>query len=474
MTPTLAAAALRAARRWGTPLYLYDLPRLAADAGRITAAFPDPWLRLYSLKANGLPSLLSSLPGLGFGANAVSVGELDLAGRAGFDGQLTALEGIGKGGRELHEAASRAADGRPLLWVSLELADEARAMASIAHRLGTRVDVLVRVNPGVRPETQHGLVVGASDSKFGVFPAELPGVIEAGGGAAGPLRWRGIHLHVGSQLGAVDAWRSALRVGLRLLSLQRASLPDFDTLDVGSGFPVDHGVDGSVPGPEVFATAAEAELVALPADARPRRLAVEPGRAVVAASGWLIGRVLHVRDGERRLVVLDAGMTELIRPALYGAEHPMLALTSGGRAVGGNAAVAEGERDGAGGGSASPGAATDGGDRIRSGHHGQEGPAVAAYAAPSEPADRVRSGHQGVLKLVPMRVDGPICESTDRLGSALLPPLMRDDVVAIGVAGAYGSSMASTYNGRPRPAEIGWDGHRLKVLRPRGRISSLP
>ena len=446
---------MRAARRWGTPLYLYDLPRLAADAGRIAAAFPDPWLRLYSLKANGLPPLLSGLPGLGFGANAVSVGELDLARRAGFAGELTALEGIGKGERELLEAAIRAAEGRPLLWVSLESAEEAQALAAIAHRLGTSVDVLVRVNPGVRPETQHGLAVGASDSKFGVLPTELPGVIEAGGGAAGPLRWRGIHLHVGSQLGAVDAWRSALRVGLRLLSLQRASLPDFDTLDVGSGFPVDHGVDGSVPTPEVFAAAAAAELAALPADARPRRLAIEPGRAVVAASGWLIGRVLHVRDGERRLVVLDAGMTELIRPALYGAEHPMLALTSGG----------EGRRPWGASAARLPRATTG------------SSPIGASRPRPSAArrrADRVRSGHQGGLELVPMRIDGPICESTDRLGSAVLPPLVRDDLVAIGVAGAYGSSMASTYNGRPRPAEVGWDGERLVLLRPRGRVSSLP
>jgi len=260
--------------------------------------------------------------------------------------------------------------------------------------------------------------VGAADSKFGVLDDELPAVVEAGGGVAGPLRWRGIHLHVGSQLGAVDAWRSAIRVALRLLSLQRATLPDMDTLDVGSGFPAAYGVDGSVPAPGVFAAAAMAEVEALPWDARPARLAIEPGRAVVAASGWLVARVLHVRerggpDGPRRLVVLDTGMTELIRPALYGAEHPIVALTSLGGAV-------------------------DGAD------------------------------------LVEARVDGPICESTDRLGRAALPPLARDDLVAIGVVGAYGSSMASTYNGRPRPPEVAWDGQRLGLLRRRGTVAQLP
>ena len=169
----------------------------------------------------------------------------------------------------------------------------------------------------------------------------------------------------------------------------------------------------------MFAAAAADEVRALPEDARPRRLAIEPGRAVVAASGWLVGRVLHVRErvgpaGPTRMVVLDTGMTELIRPALYGAEHPMLALTS--------------------------------------------------LGAPVDPS-AARST---------VRIDGPVCESTDTLGTTDLPELARDDLVAIGVVGAYGPSMASTYNGRPRPPELGWDGQRVVSLRPRGRVASLP
>src|SRR5205814_2157477 len=145
--------------------------------------------------------------------------------------------------------------GDPLLWVSLESAEDAAALARHVSRAGTGQDVLVRINPAVAPETSHGLAVGAASSKFGVLAEELPAVIEAGGGPSGPLRWRGIHLHVGSQLGAVDAWRSAFRVGLRLLELQRAELTDFDTLDAGGGFPADPG-DGSdrpaLPTPDRF------------------------------------------------------------------------------------------------------------------------------------------------------------------------------------------------------------------------------
>jgi diaminopimelate decarboxylase len=349
--------------------------------------------------------------------SAVSGGELALARHAGVPPATTVLEGIGKTASDLATAAKLSASGTPLLWVSLESAEDAAALAAAASRgAGTQVDALVRINPSVAPETLHGLAVGAPSSKFGVLPEELPSVIEAGGGPDGPIRWRGLHLHVGSQLGAVDAWRSAFRVGLRLLELQRAELTDFDTLDAGGGFPVAYdGAVDSVPALARFGAEAQAEIEALPPAVRPARLAVEPGRAVVAGSGWLVGRVLHVRRREPPIVVLDTGMTELVRPAMYGAIHPMVALTSLGRPVddeGANSAT--------------------------------------------------------------VRVDGPVCESTDTFGETALPPLERDDLVAIGMVGAYGSSMFSTYNGRPRPPEIAWDSDRLTVMRRRGSLRTLP
>ena len=344
------------------------------------------------------------------GANAVSAGEITLAQRADVPAGQTALEGIGKTTRDMELAADLAARGTPVLWVSLESAEDAAALALAlaAATRGVKQDVLVRVNPQVAPETHHGLAVGAPASKFGVTADELPAVIEAGGGARGPLRWRGIHLHVGSQLGAVDAWRSGFRVGLRLLELQRAKLRSFDTLDAGGGFPVAYGDDpAAVPPLSRFAEEAAAELALLPEAARPKRLAVEPGRAIVAGSGWLIGQVLHVRRREPPIVVLDTGMTELVRPALYGAVHPMVSLSNDGKALN-------------------------------------------------------------------VRVDGPVCESTDTLGEADLPALERGDLVAIGMSGAYGSSMFSAYNGRTRPPEVAWDKGRLTVLRSRGRTASLP
>ena len=147
---------------------------------------------------------------------------------------------------------------------------------------------------------------------------------------------------------------------------------------------------------------------------------MEPGRFLVATSGRLVARVLHVRDRPDGVqVVLDAGMTELIRPALYGAHHEISALTSLGRAIG--------------------------------------------EAWTPTPDD-----------LRPTRVDGPICESTDALGEHPLPPLRRGDLVAIHDAGAYGTVLGSTYNGRPRPPQVllEADGS-LRLVRRRGSLAAL-
>ena len=292
------------------------------------AAFPDPWVRQYSVKANDVPAVIAEVAARGFGANVVSRGEWALARRAGVPDDRITLEGIGKTAGDLRAAAGTARSPAPLRWVALESVDEAAALAGMVHARRARLDVLYRLNPDVTPETLAALAVGAGASKFGMTETEIADAIEAGGGPDGPLRPRGIHLHVGSQLGAVDAWRDAVRRGLAVTALWRGSIPTFDTLDVGGGFPV--RPDGEpAPSPERFAREVPGLLAAIPADRRPTRLAIEPGRALVARAGWLVARVLHVRDRGGPQVILDAGMTELIRPALYGARHPIRALVDG-------------------------------------------------------------------------------------------------------------------------------------------------
>ena len=277
--------------------------------------------------------MIAAVTERGFGANVVSRGEWALARRAGVPNERITLEGIGKTPADLRAAARAAGDGEPLRWIALESPEEAEALAVAATRAhAPRIDVLYRLNPDVAPETLTGLAVGAGATKFGMTETEIATAIEAGGGPDGPLRSRGIHLHVGSQLGAVDAWRDAVRKALSLAALWRGSIETFDTVDLGGGFPV-RPTDEPSPSPERFARELGPLLEAVPEERRPTRLAIEPGRALVARAGWLVARVLHVRDRAGRQVIVDAGMTELIRPALYGARHPIVALTSAGRPV---------------------------------------------------------------------------------------------------------------------------------------------
>jgi diaminopimelate decarboxylase len=416
-TDRLVTALRRAAGRYGTPVYVTDLPTLDDACSAVEGAFPDPIVRQYSVKANDVPAVIREVSARGFGANVVSRGEWALARRAGVPNARITLEGVGKTPADLRAAAHAAARGDPLLWVAIESPEEAEALAAAVRRTGAPPqEVLYRLNPDVSPETLRSLAVGAGATKFGMTETEIGAAISAGGGPDGVLRPRGIHLHVGSQLGAVDAWRDAVRKALAVAALWRGSIGTFDTVDLGGGFPV-MPQGQPAPTPARFARELPGLLEAVPADRRPRRLAIEPGRALVARAGWLVARVLHVRERAGGLVVIDAGMTELIRPALYGAHHPITALTSLGRPV-----------DGAG-----------------------------------------RAGGTATT-----RVEGPICESTDGLGTHDLPPLRRGDLVAIADAGAYAASLSSAYNGRRRPPQVlvARDGG-LLVGRPAGRAPSL-
>jgi diaminopimelate decarboxylase len=304
------------------------------------------------------------------------------------------LEGIGKTDDELGRVVRAALDGHPLRWLSIESADELRALSRLCQKLaaGRRgrpsVSVLVRLNPQVEPETTAGLAVGRMSSKFGLTADEVRQLCLAGAFDDPGIRLRGVHVHVGSQLTGLQAWTDGARAALETWAQLRERWGDqVDTVDFGGGFP--SGVATTL-SPAAFRLALD-HLIAAEKPAVPPRLAIEPGRYVVAAAGWILARVLHVRcRGGRQQAVIDAGMTELIRPALYGARHPV----------------------------------------------------------------HLVSGHQARGELLETAVEGPVCESSDTLGVHWLGPLRRGDLVAIAGTGAYASALATRYNGRPQAAEV--------------------
>ncbi len=422
--PELFDALRAAARRFGTPVAVTDVGALVAATAAVTQAFPDPWIRQYSVKANDVTAIVARVAAQGFGVNVVSRGEWAVARGAGVPNSAVTFEGIGKTDTDLRAALDASRQGDPIRWLAIESLDEARALAGLARGGigGAALDVLFRLNPAVRPDTLAGLAVGVATSKFGMTADEVTEAIAVIGDTPG-LEPRGIHLHVGSQLRSVDAWRDAIRRGVALAALVRGSRPGFDTLDVGGGFPI-FPPDEPAPDAARFAREVPSLLRQAPADRRPTRLAIEPGRALVARAGFVVGRVLHVRERDGRQIVIDAGLTEIIRPALYGARHEVQALTSLGRPTTGSGTV---------------------------------------HAAGPRLDDRGAT-----------RVEGPICESTDHLGEHRLPPLRRGDLVVIRDTGAYAASLASTYNGRPRvPQVLLEDDGSLSLARRRGSTASL-
>jgi diaminopimelate decarboxylase len=440
--PALSAAAAR----FGTPLYVTDMVDVAAAAARMEAAFGPRWHRLYSLKANDLPAITTFLHDRGWGASVVSAGEWRHARAAGVANESVAFEGLGKTDAQLELVVRETAAGRPLRWLGIESGQEAAVLARLARAAGLGrggrppLDVLLRLNPEVEPETRPEFAVGARASKFGMSYREILALARSGALAGPGLRLRGIHVHVGSDLGDVRAFCRAGVGAVRLLADLRAErqagrqaerrsgpgadpraeadrdgdLAWLDTVDFGGGFPLP---DEKAPAPEEFREALVLALHEAGLELPPRP-AIEPGRYLVGAAGWLVSSVLHARPGSRpaQQVVLDAGMTEFIRPALYGSRHAAHAL------------------------------GPDGGPR-RAG-----------------PGDRAGAG------LLDTALEGPVCESTDSFGRHLLPPLRRGDLVAIGQTGAYGASFTSRYNGRPAPGEVLlWpDGSLQQCERPTG------
>jgi diaminopimelate decarboxylase len=400
------------AARFGTPLYVYSRARIESDHDRLAAAFAPLGGRLhFAIKANGNLALLALLAARGCGFDAVSGGEVYRALRAGADPARVALAGAGKTDAEL-DYALEAGVGRLIV----EARDELARLEALAARRAQgstqagepagrrRPRVALRLNPGVHAHTHRHLDTGHPGSKFGIEMDEAAALFAA---------WRdyphlqldGVHVHIGSQNDDPGATVQAVREALALIAAGRAAGAAVTSLDIGGGFPVAYRAGDDAPGPEVFAAA----LAPLLAGQGLEELLVEPGRALVAAAGVLLVRVVSVKHSAgARIVVVDGGMSDLIRPALYDAYHAIVP--------------------------------------------------VAAPAGELSPAD----------------VAGPICESADYLGRARpLPALAPGDLLAVLHTGAYGMSMASNYNARPRPAEVLVAGATARLIRRRERWEDL-
>jgi diaminopimelate decarboxylase len=307
----------------GTPAYVYDLDAVAAAWRRVADAFqPLGGEVLYAVKANSNLAVLSRLARCGSGFDVVSGGELLRVLRAGGDPARTVFAGVGKTAEELALAVEHG------VMVHVESADELEALQRVAARLGRRGRFAVRVNPDVEVDTHAYIRTGHDEAKFGVAIELADGLLaRAAGGDFPDLDPAGVHVHVGSQLPDPDGMVAGAKIGIEVIEAGRAAGLALDWLDVGGGLAIDYS--GQAPlGPEVFAEAL-APLVA----GRGIRLGVEPGRYLVGRAGALVASVVYRKHRSAgRMLVVDTGMHQLLRPALYQAVHRVVPVRAAGPA----------------------------------------------------------------------------------------------------------------------------------------------
>jgi diaminopimelate decarboxylase len=302
------------ARRFGTPLFVYDAGEARARFRALKGAFRvrEP-LICYALKANPCRALASVLAREGAGADIVSGGELARARRAGFDPRRVVFSGVGKTEVEM-KAGLRAG----LLAFNVESSEELDLLARTAGRLGRRAPVAVRLNPDVDPRTHPHITTGRAENKFGVEAAEALALYRR---AAKDRRLRvvGLQCHIGSQITELAPYRRAAASVARTMKRLQGLGIRLAHVDVGGGIGITYKDERPL-ALDAFARTLEEAFAPWP-DAR---LLLEPGRFLVADAGVLLTRALYrKKTTKRRFVVVDAAMTDLPRPALYDAWHPV-------------------------------------------------------------------------------------------------------------------------------------------------------
>ncbi len=383
----------------GTPVYVYSKRQLEANY----AAFAEPFRDLapdifFANKVNPSLAVLQTLAACGAGAEVTSAGELERAIHAGVAPGCITFSGVGKRRDELTAAVLAG-----LAQITVESLEEMAMLSEVAAELGRPASIVVRLNPDVDAQTHAKLSTGHKETKFGIEEAHLDEAVHLARTLPG-LVFKGLMVHVGSLLTDFSPFRVAYqRLADHVRRLQKAGL-SVDRVDLGGGVGIPY--DGQTMPPFSDYVDLVQEIIA-PLGCK---IAFEPGRRLVGDAGILVTRVVRVKRGATRtFVVLDAGMNDLMRPALYGARHTLMPVR----------------------------------------------------LPPSTGAEESRATER-------VDVVGPVCETADLFGEAYeLPSPRPGDLMAFLQAGAYGAGMASCYNGRPLVPEVLVDGSSYAVTRRR-------
>jgi len=389
------------ARDVGTPAYVYSDATLRRHYQVLADAFTGRELLIaFAVKANSNMGVLATLASLGAGADVVSGGELQRALAAGIPASRIVFSGVGKSEDEMRLGLAHG-----IFQFNVESLPELHRLSRIAQEMGKRAPIAFRVNPHVEAGGHAHISTGTPDTKFGIAWHEAD-AFYAEASRLPSIDPVGVAVHIGSQILRVgplrEAWEKIVALARRLRERGLA----ISRVDFGGGLGVPYRDADDPDSPAAYARQAREALGDLDV-----QLILEPGRLIAGNAGVLISRVEYIkeRDG-RTFVVLDAGMNDLLRPALYAAHHEVL-----------------------------PVRAAETGD-----------------------------------KAAPVDLVGPICESTDRFArDRPMPPLREGDLVAFMTAGAYGATLSSQYNSRPLVAEALVRGDACVVVRRRPTFDEM-
>jgi diaminopimelate decarboxylase len=387
------------ARRYGTPCYVYSRAAIEGAYGQYAEALRGrDALLCYSVKANSNLSVLGLLARLGAGFDIVSGGELARVLAAGGAPGKTLFSGVGKTEAEIEQALHAG-----VRCLNLESEAELARVASLSRRLGRRAPVAFRVNPDVDAQTHPYISTGLRENKFGIAHDEAERLYREAGRISS-VEVVGIGCHIGSQLVDAAPFVSAVERLVALADRIEAGGIGLRHIDVGGGMGIRYKDESAQP-PGQFVAGARRAL-----GERRHQLILDPGRSVVGNAGVLLTRVEYVKPGEgRNFVIVDAGMNDLLRPALYGAWHEV------------------------------------------------------------QPVRQAQPGLEPAL----CDIVGPVCESGDFLAKDRPLAVREGDVVAIMSAGAYGMAMSSNYNSRPRAAEVMVHASETRLVRRREKTEML-
>jgi diaminopimelate decarboxylase len=382
----------------GTPAYVYSTATLERHYEVFKSAFaPRSVLVAFAVKANANVAVLATLARKGAGADTVSQGEIERALKAGVPADKIIFSGVGKTEAELAFAVRAGVHQ-----INVESVAELEMLSRIAWALKQRPAIAIRVNPDVGAGGHEKISTGKGEAKFGVSAHEAAALFRRAHGDKN-LDAKGFAVHIGSQIKDLAPLEAAFRVLREMTQAMRGEGLAVSRLDLGGGLGIPYFNEPDPPSPDEYAAMVNSVFEGLEIE-----LSLEPGRMIAGNAGVLLSRVVRIQERPARpILVLDAGMNDLIRPAIYDAYHE-----------------------------------------------------IKPVREPSPDAP-----------LASYDVVGPICESGDTFTrNRALPPLDEGDLVAFMTAGAYGAVMASTYNARALAPEVLVCGDKFDIVRRRWEV----